>query len=186
MHRALGRFGKRSRPAAARKAADSRTLTERLRPPCRAGGIIGSTIAYCQRLRRAPSLRALISYDRRARSPTEMDTIDDALMLSGGKIPTIRHTHAEILFDANITLAHTDKSARAELRKSLSILEDCRTYDRRKSYHAFKFSEEACNYYDAYMDIEATEYLKKAESWLEEELKNPFSVRRARFHLRDV
>ena len=40
-------------------------------------------------------------------------TIDDALMLSGGKIPTIRHTHAEILFDANITLAHTDKSARA-------------------------------------------------------------------------
>ena len=113
-------------------------------------------------------------------------TIDDALMLSGGKIPTIRHTHAEILFDANITLAHTDKSARAELPKSLSILEDCRTYDRRKSYHAFKFSEEACNYYDAYMDIEATEYLKKAESTLEEELKNPFSVRRARFHLRDV
>lgn len=113
-------------------------------------------------------------------------TIDDALLLSGGKIPSIRHTHAEILFDANINLAHSDRSARFELRKSLSILEECRNYDRRKAYHAFKFSEEACNYYDAYMDAEATEYLKKAESWLEEELANPFSARRARYHLRDV
>jgi energy-coupling factor transporter ATP-binding protein EcfA2 len=113
-------------------------------------------------------------------------TIDDALLLSRGRIPTIRHTHAEILFDANINLAHSDPSARLELKKSLGILEECRRYDKRKAYHAFKFAELACSYYDAYGDDEATNYLKQAASWLEEELLNPFAARRAKSHLRNL
>ena len=39
---------------------------------------------------------------------------------------------------------------------------------------------------DAYRDDEARQFLKQAESWLEEELKNPFAARGARSHLRGV
>jgi len=113
-------------------------------------------------------------------------TIDEALLQSGGRIPSIRHSHAEILFDANINLALTDDGARPELQKSLRILEECRRYDKRKAYHAFKFADEACKYFDAYRDEEAVSILRQAESWLQEELVNPFVARRARSHLKGV
>ncbi|MBP8809369.1 MAG: SIR2 family protein [Kofleriaceae bacterium] len=94
--------------------------------------------------------------------------IDQALLQSGGKIPSIRHTHAIILFNANIGLA-AQEDVRLLLDQSMSILTSCYHYDRRKSYHALTFADQALKYWGAYGDDVAVTYLVTALRWLEDE-----------------
>ncbi|MFN3721378.1 MAG: SIR2 family protein [Rhizobium rhizophilum] len=112
--------------------------------------------------------------------------IDLALDRSRGKVPIIRHTHAVILFDANIGLVRMDPSVREYLDKSLRILKECYEFDRRKSFHAFVFSRQSCQYYDVYKDEISVNYLELARGWLEEELNNQFVKREARFRYAQV
>lgn len=114
------------------------------------------------------------------------DYIDIALDKSRGRVPIIRHTHAVILFDANIGLVRMDPSVRDSLDKSLRILKECYEFDRRKSFHAFVYSRQSCAYYDVYRDEKAVAYLRVALGWLEEELKNQFVQREARYRYAQV
>lgn len=96
--------------------------------------------------------------------------IDEAIVMSGNRIPSIRHSHAIILFNANIELAHTDDSkVRETLDRSMQILSDCYKYDKRKNYHATRLADQALSYWQAYRDLQAKRYLSTALTWLREE-----------------
>ena len=93
--------------------------------------------------------------------------IDDAVLRSGGRIPSIRNSHAIILFKANIN--QPDKKLRIvseTLKRSMTILSECYSFDKRKIYHAMTFSEQAIEYWRAYRDRDAKEYLETAKRWL--------------------
>jgi tetratricopeptide (TPR) repeat protein len=99
--------------------------------------------------------------------------IDEALLLSARRIPSIRHTHAIILFNANIELAGGSgkEQVRALLDQSMEILTDCYRYDKRKTYHALTFADQALKYWRVYGDEKATGYLQKAYDWLKDEYR---------------
>lgn len=101
--------------------------------------------------------------------------IDEAVAQSGGKIPSIRHSHAIILFNANY--AH-DKDVKELLQQSMNILSECYNYDKRKTYHAATYAEQAIKYYKKYSD---KSYLSQAKAWIEEEIKNSPWHRRAKW-----
>ncbi|WP_144223318.1 SIR2 family protein [Mesorhizobium amorphae] len=63
--------------------------------------------------------------------------IDEALTESHNRNPNVRHTHARLLFDANIDKAATDISLRNNLRKSMEILESCHEYDKGRQITQF-------------------------------------------------
>jgi len=93
--------------------------------------------------------------------------IDDAVLKSGGRIPSIRNSHAIILFQANIN--QPDKQSRIvseTLKRSMTILSECYTSDKRKIYHAMTFGQQAIEYWRAYRNSEAREYLETAKRWL--------------------
>ncbi len=91
--------------------------------------------------------------------------IDEAITYSGGKIASIRHSHAIILFNANY---RQEKDVQGLLQKSMNILSECYNYDKRKMYHAVTYAEQAIKYYKKYSD---KSYLSEAKTWLEEEIK---------------
>lgn len=97
--------------------------------------------------------------------------IDEAIMLSAGKIPSIRNSHAVILFKANIGRPETDGTVQRTIRQSMEILSECYNYDRRKAYHARVFAEQALRYNEVYSDASASEYLSTANRWLKDELR---------------
>lgn len=99
------------------------------------------------------------------------DYIDRALVGSGHKVWSIQNSHAIILFKANIPRANAE-GARGQLRRSMRILTECIEADRRKPYHACTFAEQAIQYWQAYRDAEAAQYLADALSWLEDEREN--------------
>lgn len=108
--------------------------------------------------------------------------IDDAVRMSGGRIPTIRHTQARIKFEANIEIEDDeDGYVRGSLFESLRELEDCRNRDRRKQRHSEYFAKFALQLDDRYNDDETLELVTKAAGWLNEEVGRPgFSRRIAR------
>ncbi|MCD6272754.1 MAG: SIR2 family protein [Deltaproteobacteria bacterium] len=94
--------------------------------------------------------------------------IDKALMQSDYRIPTIRNSHAIILFRANIDKPH-DKSGHDSLKKSMDILTECYNFDKRKTYHALVFADHAIQYSSFYINDLSREYLQTAKKWLSEE-----------------
>jgi hypothetical protein len=103
--------------------------------------------------------------------------IDEALTESRSKNPSVRHTHARLLFDANIEKAVQDPSLRGNLRKSMEILESCHEYDKRQTNHATRFAEQSLKYASVFPGTEADSYLTKATGWLAEEIKKQPSYR---------
>jgi len=98
--------------------------------------------------------------------------IDEAIIKSANRIPSIRHSHAIILFNANIDLAGIDDpKVKETLDRSMQILSDCYKYDKRKNYHATTFADQALLYWNAYSDSSAREYLTTANAWLKEETR---------------
>ena len=96
--------------------------------------------------------------------------IDEAIIKSANRIPSIRHSHAIILFNANIDLAgNDDPKVKETLDRSMQILAECYRYDKRKNYHAITFADQAIRYWEAYSDGRAKEYLTTAVTWLKEE-----------------
>jgi hypothetical protein len=96
--------------------------------------------------------------------------IDEALLESGYRIPSIRHSHAIILFGANYLLAQAGEfEARQYLDESMRIIAECYDYDKRKTYHALTFGDQALKYYKLYSDDTAMGYVVTAKQWLLEE-----------------
>ncbi|WP_289032918.1 SIR2 family protein [uncultured Roseibium sp.] len=112
--------------------------------------------------------------------------IDEALTDSRSRNPNIRHTHARLLFDANIDKAVGDPSLRSHLRKSMEILERCHEYDKRQTNHALRFADQSLKYSSVFPGPEAESYRSKAIKWLNEEIAKMPSLRRARYLLREL
>ncbi len=113
---------------------------------------------------------AAMYLSRKGRHAEAFEMIDKALTVSGGKIWSIRNSHAIILFKANIE-HYSKPNARNTLRDSMQILTECYQWDKRRPFHAVTFSDQAIQYWQAYKDNDAVIYLKTAKKWLEEESK---------------
>jgi hypothetical protein len=97
------------------------------------------------------------------------DWIDTALSLSGGRIFSIRNSHARILFEANIDVARmnkNDRTARSGLTESLQVLNECLRRDARKGYHLLRFCDQTLQYWDVYKDSDAEAWLAMAHKEL--------------------
>ena len=103
--------------------------------------------------------------------------IDCASVQSGNRQWSIRNSHAIIMFRANIELA--DKAtARQSLKRSMETLTECYKWDKRRLFHAITFAGQALDYWQAYGDDDALNYLGTAKTWLQEEQKtSPWSRR---------
>ncbi|MDQ0317342.1 P-loop NTPase [Amorphus orientalis] len=112
--------------------------------------------------------------------------IDEALTESKNKNPNIRHTHARLLFDANIDKAASDRSLKHNLVRSMEILEACHEYDKRQTNHALRFSEQAIKFNSVFPGAESLAYTTKAKTWLKEEIHKTPSLRYARRLLKDI
>ena len=109
--------------------------------------------------------------------------IDQSLSISNHRIPSIRNSHARILFQANIGREETNGIVKRTLQESMKILEECYAYDQRKAYHAQIFADQALAYDKRYGGEEAQGYLETAISWLKEEHdKSTFNRDIARLH----
>ena len=95
--------------------------------------------------------------------------IDEAVTQSGGKIWSILNSHAVILFKANIGRSPTDPTVQRTLQKSMDILSHCYNDDKRKTYHAVTFADQAIQYSRIYNNDVALGYLETAKKWLTEE-----------------
>ncbi len=119
--------------------------------------------------------QAALYMARKQRYHDAFALIDDAIIRSGGKIWSIRNSHAIILFRANIAFAN-DEGARETLKRSMSILSDCYNSDKRRIYHALTFADLAIQYARALRDADAMNYLRTAQAWLiDEEKHSPWS-----------
>lgn len=99
--------------------------------------------------------------------------IDESLSKTNRRIPSIRNSHATILFKANIGRPDTaDGIVKRSLQKSMEILEECYAYDQRKAYHAQIFADQSLSYDNRYGGAESLGYLEMALSWLNEEVRN--------------
>lgn len=102
------------------------------------------------------------------------DIIDRAKALTNDTQFSIRNTHAIILFEANIQ--SQDKDAIAQLDESMRILKKCYNDDKRKTYHAIVFAEQALRYYKKLQSDTSKSYLMTAQKWLaEERSENPWN-----------
>jgi len=97
--------------------------------------------------------------------------IDQALVASAQRIPSIRNSHAVILFKANIEQPETDGTVQRTLQESMEILRECYRYDKRKAYHATTFADQALHYDGRFGREQSEEYLQTASAWLAEEAK---------------
>ncbi len=98
--------------------------------------------------------------------------IDKAITQTDGKITAIRNSHAIILFKANIKSTSDDDTVRRTLKQSMDILKECYIIDKRKTYHALVFADQAVQYCYKYHDDTAKEYLITAKDMLTSERKN--------------
>jgi len=112
--------------------------------------------------------------------------IDQAVLQSHYKIPSIRNSHAIILFKANIGSPIKDEVVQHTLSDSMDILKDCYKNDRRKTYHATTFADQAVQYWEVYPGERAKGYLLTAEQWLLDEAKNSPWHRYVNYQLRQV
>lgn len=94
--------------------------------------------------------------------------IDQAILESGGRIWSIRNSHAIILFEAN-TDHYEHPSGRQALQESMKLLTECYQWDNRKPFHVVTFADQALRYWNFYADDEALDYLRTAREWLRDE-----------------
>lgn len=94
--------------------------------------------------------------------------IERARNMTDDKYFSIRNSHAIILFNANIEKNGND--VRAELDRSMSILEKCMNNDSRKRFHANVYGSQAIKYFKRYGDERAAQYLHQALDWLNKEI----------------
>ncbi len=97
--------------------------------------------------------------------------IDQAVTETAGRVFSIRNSHAIILFKANIGASSNDDTVVRTLRQSMEILRTCYDNDKRKTYHAMIFADQALRYWNVYGDGVAKNYLTTAEEWLDSENK---------------
>lgn len=114
------------------------------------------------------------------------DCIDDAVIQTGGRNPSIRNSHAVILFQANIDQEETDGTVQRTLEQSMQILAEVYRYDRRKAYHANTFADQALRYWGRYGDSQAYEYMIRAREWLKDQIKAEPWNRKLRQRLADI
>ena len=101
--------------------------------------------------------------------------IDESLAVSSRRIPSIRNSHATILFRANIDRPDVDGLVQRTLEQSMGILSECYHDDQRKAYHAQTFADQALRYDDRFRNEQGRTYLETASSWLrEEQAKSPW------------
>lgn len=129
--------------------------------------------------------KALMLSDR-GRFSESFVAIDQARGMTKGRNWTIRATHAEILFDANIHLAGESAEARKQVDSAMNLLRECYLSDRRRSLHAFSFSRKSLLYYRVFGDKQGADYLKQAREWLlQVQAAEPY-MHATRWLLRDV
>lgn len=107
------------------------------------------------------------------------DWIDRANTMTDNKQFSIRNSHAIILFEANINVNTID--AITQLDKSMEILMKCVNNDRRRTFHAKTYADQALRYYTKFNNDRAVEYLNNAKTWISEEIKDKdwaFDLRR--------
>ncbi len=95
--------------------------------------------------------------------------IDRAVLQTNNRVPSIRNSHAIILFRANIQKGSEDETVKGTLKESMKILSECYRYDKRKTYHALVFTDHALQYWNVYGDSDGLKYLKTASEWLTSE-----------------
>ena len=103
---------------------------------------------------------------------TAFEWIDRAITQTNNKYFSIRNSHAIILFDANINSTEESTSIRAQLDKSMDILEKCINDDKRKVFHAIRYAEQAKEYLNRFYDEKSVVYIRKAKEWLRREYKD--------------
>ena len=103
---------------------------------------------------------------------TAFEWIDRAITQTNNKYFSIRNSHAIILFDANINSTEESTSIRAQLDKSMDILEKCINDDKRKVFHAIRYAEQAKEYFNRFYDEKSVAYIRKAKEWLRREYKD--------------
>lgn len=111
-----------------------------------------------------------LSSKRRFQEAFQM--IDEALSATNRRIPSIRNSHAVILFEANINRPETDGIVEQTLQDSMEILKECYAYDQRKAHHALVFADHALKYDRRFGRAKAQSYLDTALWWLREEHNN--------------
>lgn len=97
------------------------------------------------------------------------EMIDRANTQSGGKIWSIRNSHAIIVFYAN-KRHFRNPDARVALEGSMEELALCYKWDNRRPFHAQRYAEQAIDFWHFYHDEVANEYLNNAHEWLLDEV----------------
>jgi tetratricopeptide (TPR) repeat protein len=122
---------------------------------------------------RSPYLRqqGALYLSHKGRYTEAFQWIDEAVSVSEYRIPSIRNTHAIILFNANVNAPESDGTKRQTLDRSMTILAECYKDDRRKLYHAVTFADHATQYFDLYGDLSARKYLETSAKWLRDEAR---------------
>jgi hypothetical protein len=112
--------------------------------------------------------------------------IDEAILQSNNKILSIRNSHAIILFRTNIIKDEKDPQVRSTLDESMKILAECYTDDKRKTYHALSYADQALQYSNKFRDEIARQYLELSKKWLGDEKKKVPWNRKINFLLKEV
>ena len=97
--------------------------------------------------------------------------IDRANRLAHGNIMSIRNSYAVILFRAGMSGDRSSKRNIEWIEKSMNVLQECYSRDRRRTYHALVFADHALRYCSEISASKGKDYLETAEKWLEKESK---------------
>ena len=97
------------------------------------------------------------------------DWIDKAKTMTNDRQFSIRNSHAVILFDANYEVS--TKEAENLMDKSMEILHKCYNDDKRRTFHAKIYADQALRYFIKYHNEKAKAYLEQAKVWLIDEIK---------------
>ncbi|MBX3266196.1 MAG: SIR2 family protein [Acidobacteria bacterium] len=122
---------------------------------------------------------------RKGQHREAFEMIDEAIIKSGGRVWSIKNSHALIGFRANLPLA-SDTDARNELVKSLEQLALGFESDFRKPSNAHIFAEQVLIYADITHDETVDVFLEKANGWLSEEVRNSPWDRKSKHLLQQV
>lgn len=97
------------------------------------------------------------------------DWIDKAKTMTNDRQFSIRNSHAIILFDANYEVM--SKEAETMMDNSMDILHKCYNDDKRRTFHAKTYADQALRYFRKYHNDKAKAYLAQAKIWLSDEIK---------------
>ena len=97
------------------------------------------------------------------------DWIDKAKTMTNDRHFSIRNSHAIILFDANYEVM--SKEAETMMDNSMEILHKCYNDDKRRTFHAKTYADQALRYFRKYHNDKAKAYLAQAKIWLSDEIK---------------